>query len=317
MVAAPDALFRNRGDGTFSQVTSKAGMEVSPAYGLGAVWGDYDNDGDPDLYVANDSMANFLFQNRGRRDVFRDVAALGGVAYNQDGREQAGMGVAFGDYDRGRVSGSLCDQLFGRLPHALPQPERTTVPRRHLRRGGGLPQLAVPGLGGPLRRPGQRRPAGPVRFQRAHLSARWTATRRVPVSPSASSYFGIRGTASSGRRRENGVRICRRPGRAGERLFADFDNDGDLDVAVNNLDARPSLFRNEGAAGAGHWLNLALEGKPSNRSAIGTRVILQAGDWSQLQEVHGGSSYQATNDFRLHFGLGESAEGEEADRTLA
>ena len=90
--------------------------------------------------------------------------------------------------------------------------------------------------------------------------------------------------------------------------FADFDNDGDLDVAVNNLDARPSLFRNEGAANAGHWLNLALEGGPSNRSAIGTRVILQTGSWSQLQEVQGGSSYQATNDFRLHFGLGELTE---------
>ena len=81
-----------------------------------------------------------------------------------------------------------------------------------------------------------------------------------------------------------------------------------MDVAVNNLDARPSLFRNEGAGDAGHWLNLALEGGPSNRSAIGTRVILEAGDWSQLQEVQGGSSYQATNDFRLHFGLGELSE---------
>ena len=76
---------------------------------------------------------------------------------------------------------------------------------------------------------------------------------------------------------------------------------------LRNLDARPSLYRNEGAGGAGHWLSPALEGGPSNRSAIGTRVMLQAGDWSQLQEVQGGSSYQATNDFRLHFGLGELA----------
>ena len=97
--SAPDILYHNNGDGTFSQSTQEAGMGVEPANGLGAVWFDYDNDADQDLYVANDSMANYLFQNQGD-GTFQEVAVLVGVAYNQDGREQAGMGVDVGDYDR-------------------------------------------------------------------------------------------------------------------------------------------------------------------------------------------------------------------------
>src|SRR5205823_1012424 len=98
LLPAADVLYHNNGDGTFTDVTRAAGMAVAPAYGLGAVWGDFDNDGDLDLYVANDSMANFLFQNQGN-GTFREIGVLAGAAYNEDGQAQAGMGVALGDYD--------------------------------------------------------------------------------------------------------------------------------------------------------------------------------------------------------------------------
>jgi len=88
--------------------------------------------------------------------------------------------------------------------------------------------------------------------------------------------------------------------------FADYDNDGDMDVAVNNLDNPPSLFRNDGGSQSGHWLSLALKGVKVNRSAIGARVILETEAGRQMQEVQGGSSYQSCNDVRLHFGLGAS-----------
>ena len=284
MVAAPDALYRNRGDGTFSQVTSEAGMEVRPAYGLGAVWGDYDNDGDTDLYVANDSMANFLFRNRGDGR-FLDVAALGGGRL-QPGRPRAGgHGSDLRRLRPGRLSGSVRHQLLRRLPHPLPQPERKTVSRRHLRRGSRVPQLAVPGLGGPLRRSGQRRLAGPVRFQRTHLSAGGRLRDGHPLRPAQARFSESGERENSGRQREEWGEDLSKTWSSRGAAFADFDNDGDLDVAVNNLDARPSLFRNDGAGDAGHWLNLALKGGPTNRSAIGTR-----GDPSgrRLEPVAGG-----------------------------
>ena len=309
MAAAPDTLYRNRGDGTFAEVTGEAGVAPPPAYGLGAVWGDYDNDGDPDLYVANDSMANFLFQNResGR---FIEVAALGGVAYNQDGREQAGMGVTFGDYDRDGFLDlyvtnfsddyhTLYRNRRGRLFRDVTYAAEVAFPSwQFLGWGAHFADLDNDGWLDLFVSNGHIYP----QVDGYETGTRF-AQRKLVFQNQGNGKF--RETAG-----EWGEDLSRTWSSRGA-AFADFDNDGDLDVAVNNLDARPSLFRNEGAANTGHWLNLALEGGPSNRSAIGARVILQTESWSQLQEVQGGSSYQATNDFRLHFGLRKLTEAKQ------
>ncbi|MDA2926483.1 CRTAC1 family protein, partial [Acidobacteria bacterium AH-259-G07] len=305
MTAASDVLYRNKGDGTFVQVTRSAGMaQVLPSYGLGLVWTDYDNDGDIDLYVANDSMANFLFRNHGE-GTFEEVGLLSGVGFSEDGNAQAGMGLATADYDhdgaldfyvtnfsddyntlyRNMGSGFFRDVSYASgVAFASWQFlswgtqffdfdndgwEDIFVSNGHI-----YPQVDDYQIGTHFY---QRK----LVFQ--NLGNGKFKEVAEALGSDLSKLWSSRGAA-----------------------FADFDNDGDVDIAVNNMDDRPSLLRNEGGSGAGHWLTLALEGVRTNRSAIGVRVTLETEKGRQLREVQGGSSYQSTNDFRLHFGLGAS-----------
>ena len=303
--AEPDVLYRNRGDGSFEDVIEKAGVSVPPAWGMQAVWLDYDNDADLDLYVANDSAANFLFENEGDGK-FQEVGGLSGAAYTEDGETQAGMGIAVGDYD-GDGFFDLYVTNFSDDYNTLyrNQGDKSFLDTTHeaqlgfgswrflgwgtgffdfdadgwedlfVSNGHVYPQVEEYGIGTKfLQRKIFFRNLGKGRFQ------------EIAGNPD----FGLSATRSS-----RGA------------AFADFDNDGDIDVAVNNMDASPSLFLNQGG-NRGRWLMLGLEGRVSNRSGIGARVSLQLdGGASQIREVRGGSSYQGSDDPRVHFGLTQAA----------
>jgi enediyne biosynthesis protein E4 len=302
LIPAADVLYHNNGDGTFSDVTGASGVAVPPAYGLGVLWGDYDNDGDPDVYVANDSVANFLFQNQGDGK-FREIGVLAGVAYNEDGQAQAGMGVAMGDYDH--------DGFFDYFVTNFSDDYNTLY--RNLGKGVfrdvsyaaeiALPSWRLLGWG-----------AAFVDFDNDGWEDLFVANGHVypqvdryPIDITFAQPKLLLRNLGNGKFEDvssvvDGALTERWSSRGA--AFADFDNDGDVDAAVNNMDGRPSLLVNDGGNRSGNWVVLDLKGIKANRSAIGARVVVETEDGKQMQEVQGGSSYQACNDLRLHFGLG-------------
>jgi hypothetical protein len=305
LVPAADTLYHNNGDGTFTDVTQKAGMAVRPSYGLGAVWGDYDNDGDLDLFVANDSMPNFLFQNQGNGS-FREVGLLSGAALSEEGKEQAGMGVAMGDYDHdGQFDlyvthfsddyGTLYRNLGRGVFRDVSYSANVAFPSwRFLGWGTDFCDYDNDGWEDLFVAAGHIYP----QLDRYRMDISYYQRKLL---------FRNLGNGKFEEIAEQLGQDLLRPWSSRGAAFADFDNDGDVDIAVNNLDAGPSLFCNEGGNKSGHWLVLDLEGTgKTNRSAIGTRVTIETEAGRQMQEVRGGSSYQATNDLRLHFGLGKA-----------
>jgi hypothetical protein len=304
LIPAADVLYRSNRDGTFSDVTQAAGVAVPPAYGLGVLWGDYDNDGDPDLYVANDSMANFLFQNQGDGK-FREIGVLAGLAYNEDGQAQAGMGVAMGDYDH--------DGFFDFFVSNFSDDYNTLY--RSLGKGVfrdvsyaadiAFPSWRLLGWGTAF-----------FDFDNDGWEDLFVANGHVypqvdhyPIDITFAQPKLLHRNLGNGKFEDatsviDGALTDRWSSRGA--AFADFDNDGDVDVAVNNIDGRPSLLVNDGGNLSGNWVVLDLIGVKSNRSAIGARVVVETEAGKQMQEVQGGSSYQACNDLRLHFGLGTS-----------
>ena len=306
---APDRLFRNRGDGTFEDVSKAAGIQVldpRESKGLGVVWTDTDNDGWIDLYVANDSTRNFLFRNRGD-GTFDEIGTVSGTAFNEAGLTEAGMGIAVGDAD----GDGLQDLFVCHLDF------ETNTLYRNLGRNLFLDATATAGLGGPslpyvcfgnefldldldgdldlfaanghiLDNVAQHRP-GSMYPQPNQLFRNRGTGRFDDVSNAAGEHFQqahvSRGTAAG-----------------------DFDNDGDLDLLVLNCGEPPVLLRNDfgvsDAGAAGHWLQLRLLSRHGGRDAIGAQVRLVAGDLVRVAEVRAGSSYQSQGDTRLHFGLG-------------
>ncbi|MDE2928515.1 MAG: CRTAC1 family protein [Acidobacteriota bacterium] len=296
-----DVLYRNNGDGTFTDVTSGAGMAVRPAFGLGALWFDSDNDGDLDLYVANDSMGNFLFLNNGDGS-FREMGLLSSVAYDEDGKEQAGMGVATGDYDRdghfdlyvtnfsddyNTLYRNLGNGFFRDVTYAA---DLGTATWPFLAWGTGFADLDNDEWEDLFVSNGHIYP----QIDRYETGSTYLERNQFFLNLGNGKFREVKGAIKGGGNRPRSSRGS---------AFADYDNDGDLDIGINNLDGPPSLLRNDGPQGARHWLILDLEGVRSNRSAIGTRVTLETETGRQMREVSGGSSYQASNDLRVHFGL--------------
>ena len=297
-------LYHNNGDGTFSDVSERSGIAaVHGRYSMTAAAADLDGDGWPDLYVACDSTASILYRNQ-HDGTFTDTAVESGVAYNENGAQQAGMGVAVGDYngdglldlfkthfadDIPALYRNLSKGLFEDLASAA----GLGVQNRHVEWGAGMPDLDNDGRPDLVYVTGNVYPEveailpqypqrGPRVIFRNRDGARFDdMTLRSgpgPVTPHSS-----RGAA-----------------------FGDFDNDGDLDVLVFNMNEPPSLLRND-YAGPNHWIALKLEGTAANRSAIGATVRLTVGGRAQAQAVVSQSSYYSHDDLRLHFGLGAAA----------
>jgi enediyne biosynthesis protein E4 len=297
-------LYHNNGDGTFTDVSQQTGVaKASGSYPMTAVAADYDNDGWPDIYVACDSTPSWLFRNQ-RDGTFREEALERGIALSEDGMEQAGMGIGVGDYD---LDGNL--DIF--KTHFS---DDTNVLYRNDGKGNFDDVTIRAGIGVETRFVGWG--TGMVDLDNDGHPDLFLVTgsvypeveRQLPAYPFKTPRLVFR-NLGEGRFEElieeAGEAVASTHASRGC-AFGDFDNDGDVDVVVINLNEPPSLLRND-VSGQGHWLKVLLEGTKSNRSAIGARVIAQYGGRSHAQEVTAQSSFYSANDRRLHFGLGAAA----------
>ena len=297
-------LYRNNGDGTFTDVSAASGVaRVKGSYAMTAAAADFDGDGWPDIYVACDSTASFLLSNN-HDGTFTDVGLERGVALNEDGMEQAGMGLGVGDFN---LDGHL--DIF--KTHFA---DDTNVLYRNDGKAGFDDVTLSAGLGVETRfvgwgaamvdldndgHPDLFYVTGSVYPEvEAKLPAYPYRTPRVVFRNLGNGRFEeLIDQAGPGVAAAHSSRGC---------AFGDFDNDGDIDVVVVNLNEPPSLLRND-VSGGGHWLKVKLVGVKSNRSAIGATVIARYGGKAQAQPVLSQSSFYSANDSRLHFGLGEAS----------
>lgn len=301
------SLYRNNGDGTFSNVSDPSGVsKVKGSYMMTAVAADFDNDGWPDIYVACDSTPSFLFRNN-RDGTFTNIGLESGVALNEHGNPQAGMGLGVGDYN---LDGHL--DIF--KTHFS---DDTNILYRSNGKGFFDDVTAAAGLGVETRFVGWG--AGIVDLDNDGLPDLFLVTgsifpevaAKLPAYPMATPRVIFR-NLGSGRFEElieeAGPAIAA-PHCSRGCAFGDFDNDGDIDILIVNLNEPPSLLRND-LGGGHHWLKVKLTGVKSNRSAISARVTARYGDRIQTQEVLSQASFYSANDPRLHFGLGvaESAD---------
>ncbi len=301
---AGDTLYRNNGDGTFTDVSEQAGVaDKQGYYGLGAVWGDYNNDGRPDLYVANDSTPNYLYRNEGN-GTFTDVAMVAGVAYSEDGREQAGMGVDFEDYDNDGwldiVVTNFSDD-YNTVYHNSGKGFFTDVSidtgvgadsQRDLSWGVGFFDFNNDGFKDLFIANGHIYP----QVDRYGLKVTYRQQNKLYLNYGHGKFVNVNDRAGPG------LQIVKSHRGA---AFADFNNDGYMDIAVVALDDTPSLLMNQGKLG-NHWILVKLAGTRSNRRGVGARISVATEGMTQVREVKAGGSFASSNDFRAHFGLGKS-----------
>jgi enediyne biosynthesis protein E4 len=309
-------LYRNRGDGAFEDVSEKSGIanprgataavfiernwRPTGSYGMGAVAADFDNDGWPDIYVACDSAPSLLYHNN-RDGTFREVAVPAGCAFDEDGAAMSGMGAAAADYDGDGwldiVRTNFSDQVTTLYRnngdgtfHDASLAAGLGINRKYLGFGVGFFDFDNDGWKDMFIANGHV--YAQLASRKLHVSYK---QRRILYRNLGDGRFeDVSARAGPGIMAEHVGRGC---------AFGDLDNDGDIDIVVNNLDAAPSLLRNDGG-NRNNWLLVKCIGTRSNRSAIGARVRVTAGGRTQIDEVMSGSSYYSQNDLRLHFGLG-------------
>jgi enediyne biosynthesis protein E4 len=299
---SPDNLYRNNGDGTFTDVSKKAGVDdPQNRFGLTAVWSDFNNDGRLDLFVTNDGQPNYLYRNDGNGH-FTDVAPIAGVAFSQDGVEQANMGIAFGDYQHsglcslaishfndeymtlfqndGQMNFTDVSYASGIAPATTPYVgwgdaffdfDNDGWPDLFLVNGHVYPQVDSIDTAAKYREP-----------------ALLFLNQRDGTFKNISKLVGL---AIQTPQVSRGVAI------------GDLFNDGRLDIVIENLKGGPMILQTQGGP-ANHWISFALEGTKSNRLALNARIKATTGDLVQTGEVLSGGSYLSQNDLRIHFGLG-------------
>jgi hypothetical protein len=297
-----DVLYRNNGDGTFTDVTARAGVRDPGYYGFGVVFSDLNGDGWADIYVANDSVPNLLFRNRGD-GTFVEEGLVSGAALSSDGRAQAGMGVDAADYN----GDGLPDIIVTNFSHDYNTlyengPAGLFTDRSY---ASGIAATAGPYLGWGVKfvdldndgRLDVFIANGHVypEVDKHGLGTRYHQRKQVFVNE------GSRFRHASAE--IGGGLLLEKSSRGAS--FGDYDNDGDTDVLVINMNDRPTLLRND-TASAHHWITLRLVGRKSNRDGIGARVRVETGKRRQTMTVRGDGSYLSHSDTRAHFGLGES-----------
>jgi enediyne biosynthesis protein E4 len=304
-------LLRNKGDGTFSDASASSGIAAHPGKALGVAIHDYDRDGWIDIFVANDSMQQYLFRNSGR-GVFAEVAQEAGVAYDDDGRSFAGMGTDLEDYDNDGWPDLIVTTLSlehyalyrgaggGRFDYAS---HTSGVGRATLQYSGWGTKFVD------FDNDGRR----DLFVAQSHVLDTVSRARQgfdFLQPPLMLRNEGLSTPLGAG---ASFVDISRSLGRVFERpapgrgaAFADLDDDGDLDIVIANLDAAPTVLRNDGAS-ANHWLTVALRGTRSNRDGIGAIVTI-VDEYGRTQSgiCSTASSYQSASDRRVHFGLADA-----------
>jgi hypothetical protein len=300
-----DHLFHNNGDGTFSDVSVKAGVaDARGYYGFSSVFVDVDDDGWVDLAVANDSVPRYLYRNK-HDGTFQDVSYISGFALNDEGREQASMGIAVGDYNRdGKVDFYITNfsDDYNTLYRNDGDANFSDVSFR-----AGIANLTIPFLGwgtgfldydndglldifvanGHVYPGVDKQDWGTTWAQRPLLLRNLDGTKFQEVPPATNSGLAVVITARGA-------------------AFGDLFNDGHIDVVINNMDSTPTLLRNV-VKNSNHWVTLKLVGgSKSPRDAIGAKAFVTAGGFRQRGDVFSGGSYASSSDQRLHFGLGDA-----------
>ena len=303
-------FFANAGNGTFADVSGPSGIaSVTGRYPMTAVGADLDDDGWTDLYVASDSTAAILYRNN-RDKTFTDVALHSGAALGEQGNPQAGMGVAVGDFDNdGRLDllkthfADDIPALYRNLGRGLFEDVAVLaglgVRNRHVEWGAGMPDLDNDGLADVLYVTGHVYPE----VERVLPHYPYRGPRVVFRNAGSRRFVDVTQESGAGATAVHSSRGA---------AFGDYDNDGDVDVLIVNMNERPSLLRND-APPRNSWISIKLEGTVSNRSAIGARVTVAAAGRLQARAVVSQSSYYSHDDLRLHFGLGAADEVERID----
>ncbi len=297
----PDNLFRNNGDGTFTDISGPSGIHSVAGTGMGMVCLDYDDDDDTDIFVCNDAMANFLFQNDGKGR-FEEVALLAGVAYDVRGSENSSMGVDCGDYDNdGRLDLFMTDYssempvLYHNLGDGLFE-DATAIAKisnaafPHVTWGTGLVDFDSDGDRDLFIACGHF--MDNIRFIDDRTDVR--VPNILLRNEGNGTFSDISSQCGSGLEPVEASKGA---------AFDDLDNDGDIDAVVLNANSRPTIIRNDTPPG-NHWVQIRLEGRQTNRDGVGSRVRIVAGGLPQIAEVHSGRSYQSHFGTQLHFGLG-------------
>ena len=297
-----NALYHNNGDGTYTDVSEKAGiLKPGPRYSISATSYDFDNDGWPDIYVAVDSEPSILFHNN-HDGTFTDLAVMAGCAYNEDGHEQAGMGLAVADYDcdgwfdifKTNFADDTCDLYHNNGDGTFSDLSFSSgvgINNNYVAWGCGFIDYDNDGWPDIVQVNGHVYPeVDNYKFGEAFKNPRLVYRNlgnghfqdvSALMGPGISERFSSRGAA-----------------------FGDYDNDGCMDVLILNMNDLPSLLRNVGG-NKQNWIKIKLVGTKCNRTAIGARVRVTTGKHIQMDEVHSGTSVMSQSDLRLHFGLGK------------
>ena len=311
-------LYRNRGDGTFVDVSEESGItrprgassmvfvgrnwQPTGSYGMGAATADFDNDGWPDIYVASDTAPSLLYRNN-HDGTFREIAVPAGCAFDENGVAMSGMGVGLGDFDGDGwmdiVRTNFSEQvttLYRNYGNGAFEDASIKaglgVNRKYVGFGVGFLDFDNDGWKDLFLANGHV--YSQIAGRKIHLT--YKEPKVLYRNLGNGRFEDVSAKAGPAIKAENLGRGC---------AFGDFDNDGDVDVIINNLDGPPTLLRNDGG-NRNNWIMIKCVGVKSNRSAIGARVRITTGARSQIDEVMSGSSYYSQNDFRLHFGLGSA-----------
>ena len=303
--AQSDTLFRNNGDGTFTDVTKSAGIYKTTGKGLGVVWGDYNNDGLPDIYVANDSTENFFYHNNGD-GTFEEVGFMVGVALSEDGAAENGMGTAFGDWNndgwldltvtnyaqqtntlyRNDADGFFTDATATTKTAQLTYPYLGWATAFIDYDNDGYQDLFVAN--------------GHLHENLAELGQQGTYGQRNLLfrNNDNGTFTEVSETLGPGMKLEDVSRGA---------TFADYDSDGDIDIVVTNSNTAPRLLRNDGG-NEKNYLQIRLIATRGTTDAIGTRVKITTGPLTQTREVRSGDGYLSQRDLTLHFGVADDAQ---------
>lgn len=305
------SMYFNNGDGTFRNVSKESGIEEFEGRGMGVATADYDQDGDTDIYIANDVSANFLWTNDGNGK-FEELGMFTGVAYDQHGREQGSMGCDWGDFDSDGWQDIIVTS-YQRQSNTLYRNtgdgafQDVTIPAGILE--GSMENVSWAALFFDYDNDADN----DLYIAHGHLQVNIEDLEPAINYKSRDQLFDNNEGAF------NDISDSAGPGFALEYstrggVYADLDNDGDLDLVTNN--SRDHALVLENVRNNGHeWINLKLQGSDSNRDAIGARVTVRVGNHQQVKEVRAGSSYQSHYDNRLHFGLGKSKKIDEIQIT--
>ncbi|MBM3801698.1 MAG: CRTAC1 family protein [Acidimicrobiia bacterium] len=305
-----DRLYFNDGQGRFQDVTEQKGIDPDALYGMGVSVADYDNDGWPDIFVANDLTPNLLYRNRGKGE-FEESAVLAGVAFDENGVEEGSMGADFGDfnndgwldlyytnssYQTNQLAVNSGSGSFGLRSYALGHGETTWL---YVGWGTFFADLDNDGwedifvVNGHLY----------SQADRFDMGLKYKQRKLLFQNQQGKMFAEVKGRWG---------RALEQPGLGRGGGYGDIDNDGDLDVVVNNLDGPPTLLRNDGGNRRA-WLEVQCEGTASNRLAIGSRLSLRDRGYRAIREIKSGSSYASHSDLRVHFGAGSRASVDELE----